>query len=118
MKGFLFSGLPVSDYPRAVDWYGRLLGGPATFQPHDTECVWDLAERQSVYVVLRPDRAGGGLATWFFEEYADLDRFVDAAVGHGIEPTEQETYDNGVRKVTFHDPDGNELGVAGNPAGA
>jgi hypothetical protein len=33
----------------------------------------------------------------------------------GLEPTERETYDNGVRKATFHDPDGNEIGFGGAP---
>jgi hypothetical protein len=40
---------------------------------------------------------------------------VDAIVARGIEPTTRETYDNGVRKVTFHDPDGNEIGFGGAP---
>ena len=33
----------------------------------------------------------------------------------GLEPAERETYDNGVRKVTFRDPDGNEFGFGGGP---
>jgi len=27
----------------------------------------------------------------------------------------RETYSNGVRKVTYHDPDGNEIGFGGAP---
>ena len=34
----------------------------------------------------------------------------------GIEPDERETYENGVRKVTYRDPDGNEIGFGGGPA--
>ena len=34
----------------------------------------------------------------------------------GIEPALEETYDNGVRKATFRDPDGNEFGFGGMPA--
>jgi hypothetical protein len=41
---------------------------------------------------------------------------VDAIVARGIEPTKRETYGNGVRKVTFSDPDGNEIGFGGAPA--
>jgi hypothetical protein len=33
----------------------------------------------------------------------------------GIEPSTRETYANGVRKVTYHDPEGNELGFGGGP---
>jgi len=43
----------------------------------------------------------------------DLDDVVGRLIARGIEPTKQETYDNGVRKVTFHDADGNEIGFGG-----
>jgi len=36
--------------------------------------------------------------------------------GRGVEPAERETYENGVRKVTYRDPDGNEIGFGGGPA--
>jgi catechol 2,3-dioxygenase-like lactoylglutathione lyase family enzyme len=106
----LFAGVPVSDYPRATGWYERLLGGPATFQAHDTECVWTLADHRSLYVVLEPEHAGHARITFFPE---DLDRFVTAAAARGIAPGRTETYDNAVRKVTFRDPDGNEIAVGG-----
>lgn len=108
----LFAGIPVSDYPRAVAWYERLLGEPPTFHAHDTECVWTLADHRSVYVVLAAGHAGHAMITFFPD---DLDRFVDAAVARGIQPRERETYGNGVRKITFRDPDGNEIGVGGAP---
>ncbi len=106
----LFAGLPVSDYARAVDWYERLLGSPATFQAHETECVWTLAERRSIYIELEPEHAGHARVTFFPE---DLDRFVAAAVSRGVHPDRTETYENSVRKITFSDPDGNEIGVGG-----
>lgn len=106
----LFAGLPVSDYPRAVDWYQRLLGGPATFQAHETECVWTLAEHRSIYVALEPAHAGHARVTFFPD---DLDAFVVGAGARDVHPDRTETYDNAVRKVTFRDPDGNEIGVGG-----
>jgi glyoxalase/bleomycin resistance protein/dioxygenase superfamily protein len=45
----------------------------------------------------------------------DLDARVEAAARRGVEPTERETYANGVRKVTYRDPDGNEIGFGGAP---
>jgi hypothetical protein len=45
----------------------------------------------------------------------DLDAVVDGIAARGIEPATRETYGNGVRKVTFHDPDGNEIGFGGAP---
>jgi catechol 2,3-dioxygenase-like lactoylglutathione lyase family enzyme len=106
----LFAGIAVSDYQRALEWYGRLFGSPPSMRPHDTESVWNVQEHGHVYVVLRPEHAGHSLVTFFL---GDLDAFVDAAGERGIEPESRETYDNGVRKIIFRDPDGNELGCAG-----
>jgi catechol 2,3-dioxygenase-like lactoylglutathione lyase family enzyme len=108
----LFAGIAVSDYERALDWYERLFGSPPSFQPHDTESVWTVGEHGHVYVLLSPDHAGHSLVTLFL---GDLDAFVDAAEARGIHPESRETYDNGVRKVIFRDPDGNELGCGGAP---
>src|SRR6266516_2535087 len=33
----------------------------------------------------------------------------------GLEPAQRETYPNGVRKITYVDPDGNEIGFGGVP---
>jgi hypothetical protein len=46
----------------------------------------------------------------------DLDARIDGIAARGIEPTERETYENGVQKVIYRDPDGNEIGFAGGPA--
>ena len=46
----------------------------------------------------------------------DLDAWVDGIAARGIEPVKRETYENGVRKVTYRDPDGNEIGFGGGPA--
>ncbi|WP_405866326.1 hypothetical protein [Streptomyces sp. NBC_00005] len=45
----------------------------------------------------------------------DLDARVAGIADRGLEPTSSETYANGVRKVTYHDPDGNEFGFGGAP---
>ena len=46
----------------------------------------------------------------------DFDARISQIVGRGLEPAERETYANGVRKATFRDPDGNEIGFGGAPA--
>ena len=109
----LFAGVPVSDYARAVDWYQRLLGSPPSFLPDDTEAVWDVVEHGYLYIDVRPDAAGSAMQTIFVE---DFDARLAAIAARGIEPDEVETYDNGVRKAVFHDPDGNEIGLGGPPA--
>jgi hypothetical protein len=45
----------------------------------------------------------------------DLERRVESIAARGIRPATRETYGNGVRKVTFRDPDGNEIGFGGAP---
>ena len=111
----LFAGMPVRDYERALAWYGRLLGSEASFLPNDTEAVWELAEHRFVYIDVRPEHAGHAMQTLFVD---DLDARVQGMADRGIEPAERETYSNGVRKMTYRDPDGNEIGFGGGPEDA
>ena len=46
----------------------------------------------------------------------DLDGAVAEIAARGLAPAEQETYGNGVRKVIYRDPEGNEIGFGGAPA--
>lgn len=108
----LFAGIAVRDYAAALPWYVALFGAEPTFLAHETEAVWELAEHRSVYVHQVPEHAGHSAVTLFV---GDLDAAVDAIGSRGIEPAERETYGNGVRKVTFRDADGNEIGYGGGP---
>jgi catechol 2,3-dioxygenase-like lactoylglutathione lyase family enzyme len=109
----LFAGMPVSDLERAKEWYSRLLGAEPSFLPNDEEAVWTLEDQRHVYVVHDEQRAGGGHLTLFV---TDLEERTHAISERGIEPTTDETYGNGVRKVEYHDPDGNQLGIGGGPS--
>jgi hypothetical protein len=108
----LFAGIPVADYAAALPWYERLLGSSPTFFPHDTEAVWELAEHRYVYIVLQPDHAGHARHTLFVE---DLDALEAQIADRGLNPAQRETYANGVRKTTYRDLDGNEIGFGGAP---
>jgi predicted enzyme related to lactoylglutathione lyase len=108
----LFAGIPVRDFASAQTWYERLLGVPPTFLAHATEAVWELAEHRSIYIEEDAERAGHAIVTIFVD---DLDARVAASAGRGVEPVSRETYGNGVRKVTFRDTDGNEIGFGGAP---
>jgi predicted enzyme related to lactoylglutathione lyase len=110
----LFAGLPVRDYERAVAWYERLLGSAPSFLPNDVEAVWEIAEHRYVFVEVRPGHAGHAMHTVIVD---DLEARVGAIAGRGLEPAERETYSNGVQKVIYRDPDGNEIGFGGLPAG-
>ena len=45
-----------------------------------------------------------------------VDARVQAIAGRGIVPAGQETHGDGVRKVIYRDPDGNEIGSGEVPA--
>src|SRR3954453_23171623 len=106
----LFAGIPVGDYAQAMAWYELLLGSEPAFLPNAVEAVWELAEHRYVYVELLPEHAGHARHTLFVD---DLDARVAAMAERELDPAEQETYENGVRKVTYRDPDGNEVGFGG-----
>ncbi|MGW6528666.1 VOC family protein [Streptomyces venezuelae] len=108
----LLSGIPVSDYASAVTWYERLLGGPPTFSPNDVEAVWKLAEHRYLYIEHLPDHAGHARLTVFV---GDFDERVARIADRGLAPAQRDTYANGVRKATYRDPDGNEIGLGGAP---
>jgi catechol 2,3-dioxygenase-like lactoylglutathione lyase family enzyme len=108
----LFAGIPVADYAAALSWYERLLGYSPTFYPNDREAVWELAPHRYVYIVLRPQHAGHTMHTLFVD---DLDALVERLADRGLDPVERETYSNGVRKITYRDPDGNEIAFGGAP---
>ena len=106
----LFAGISVSDFDAALLWYGRLLGYPPTFFPNDVEAVWEFAEHRYLYIERRPEHAGHALLTLFVD---DFDAWIAGISLRGLEPALEETYDNGVRKTTYRDPDGNEVGFGG-----
>jgi len=108
----LFAGVSVTDLPAALEWYEKLFGAPPSFLPNDTEAVWELAEHRSVFIELRPGHAGHARHTLFVD---DLDTTVTRIAERGLEPTKRETYENGVRKAAYHDPDGNEIDFGGAP---
>ena len=108
----LFAGIPVADYAAALHWYERLLGAPPTFFPNDSEAVWELAEHRYIYIVRQPEHAGHARHTLFV---TDCDALIAQIGEWGLDPVSRETYANGVRKFTFRDPDGNEIGFGGAP---
>jgi hypothetical protein len=66
----------------------------------------------SVFIVQRPEHAGHAMHTLIVD---DLDTLVAEIARRGLEPAKLEMYSNGVRKTTYVDPDGNEIGFGGVP---
>jgi catechol 2,3-dioxygenase-like lactoylglutathione lyase family enzyme len=109
----LFAGIYVRDYEEAKAWYTRLLGSEPSFIPHATEAVWELAENRWIYINQNPEHAGHAALTAFVD---DLDAFVSQISARGIEPASDETYSEGARKISYRDPDGNEIGFGAGPS--
>jgi catechol 2,3-dioxygenase-like lactoylglutathione lyase family enzyme len=108
----LFAGISVRDFQAAVRWYEQLLGAAPSFFPNDVEAVWELAENRWLYVEHRPEHAGHALNTVIVD---NLEERIAGITQRGLEPAVDETYENGVRKVTYRDPEGNEIGFGGTP---
>lgn len=111
----LFAGISVNDLDQARAWYARFFGAGPAFLPNDAEAVWEVEEHRYVYIEARPADAGHSRCTLFVD---DLDGWVDPIVQRGIEPVVREVYDNGVRHVTFRDPDGNAISFGAAPLDA
>jgi hypothetical protein len=45
----------------------------------------------------------------------DLDIVEAGTAERGLQPAKREAYDNGARKITYIDPDGNEIGYGAVP---
>ena len=108
----LFAGFPVSEYATSAAWYERLLGCPPTFLPNEVEAVWELAEHRYIFIKFQPEHAGHAFNLFFL---SDLDGFIAQIARRGLNPTTHETLLNGVRRVTYSDPDGNVVGFGGRP---
>jgi predicted enzyme related to lactoylglutathione lyase len=113
MRVDLFAEFPVKDYSSALAWYESLLGCAPAFLPNDIEAVWELAEHRYVYIKVLPEHAGHAFNLVFV---SDLDSFIAQIAERGLIPAMRETLPNGVRKVTYKDPDGNKIGFGGAPA--
>ena len=106
MVVWLYAGIPVNSRAAALVWYEKLLGSPPSFFPNDNEAMWQLGEHRSVFVEQRPAHAGHARHLLFVD---DLDAIVAEIAERGLEPAERETYPSGVEKITYVDPDGNQI---------
>lgn len=110
----VFAGVPVRDFPKAVEWYQRFFGCPPSFFPNDREAVWAIARHRWLYIIVEPERAGGAIQTIMCDGLEDAIAEISA---RGIEFSKEETPDADVRKVMYYDPDGNEIGIGRIPSG-
>ena len=74
--------------------------------------MWELGEHRHVFIEKQPEHAGHARHLVFVD---DLDAFVAGIAARGLTPAKLETYANGVRKVAYRDPDGNQFEFGGAP---
>lgn len=104
----VFAGIPVTDLRTSLDWYKRLFGCAPSFFPNDREAVWAVGDRRWIYIIVEPERAGGTIQTIMCD---GLEEAIKEIAGRGLQFVGDEAPDHGVRKVTYYDPDGNEIGL-------
>ncbi len=110
MSADLFAGTAVSDLARAVAWYSSLFGNEPAFRPNDDEAVWELAEDRHLFIERRPEHAGHARHLLFVDDLAER---VEAARTRGVSPVSEDNPTEGVRKVAYRDPDGNQFEFGG-----
>lgn len=107
----LYAGVSVTDVDRALRWYAKLLDSEP-FLVTPTEAVYTLAEHRYLVVDEHPEHAGHCAVTFFVD---DFDARVSAIRARGLDPASEQTYDNGIRKANYRDPDGNAVELGGAP---
>jgi predicted enzyme related to lactoylglutathione lyase len=106
MGNEVMTGIPVSDFKPAADFYERLLGRAPDFVAIEgREVLWQVRDVAWIYVVLDQQRAGSALMAWLVD---DLDAMLAQLAARGIEAGEP-VREGGGRKATVTDPDGNSI---------
>lgn len=109
MIEFVFAGVAVSDYHRALAWYELVFGrAPDVIVREDIEAMWQLRESAWMYIVVDGERAGKSLAAFLV---SDLEQELAALSNRGVDVPEMEIAPGLYRKVVLTDPDGNSLTI-------
>ncbi len=104
----VFAGVPVRDFDAAHTWYSTFFGRPPDVMAHEREVMWRCADPAWLYVVHDEPRAGNALVALLV---ADLDAAVAEIAERGITGGQATREGDSARKVSFTDPDGNEISL-------
>jgi catechol 2,3-dioxygenase-like lactoylglutathione lyase family enzyme len=108
----VFVGVPVTNYASGRRWYEQFFGRPPDVVPKEDEAVWQITTTGLIYIVADKQRAGRALVVIAVR---DLERFLAALAGRGLEIPPTETAGNEPMNAVFHDPDGNTIKVFAAP---
>jgi predicted enzyme related to lactoylglutathione lyase len=104
----LFAGMPVRDFATARTWYSTFFGRPPDVVAHEHEVMWRCAEPAWLYVVHDTPHAGNALVALLV---ADLDAAVAEIAERGITGGPPVPQGDTARKISFTDPDGNQVSL-------
>jgi predicted enzyme related to lactoylglutathione lyase len=110
-----FAGIPVADFPEALQWYERLWGKRPDFIPEEGEAVWQVTDHGWVYVVTDAERAGNALITILID---DLDEQIARLTERGIEVGPVKEMGPSVPGIVIVDAEGNRISFGQPPAAA
>jgi hypothetical protein len=100
----VLTGVAVTEFAAAVEWWTRLFSRGPDILAHDNEVLWRVTDLAWVYVVRDDGRAGRALLTM---SVGDLDTHVDALAERDISCAPIELVSDAGRKASCSDPDGN-----------
>ena len=86
-----------------------MLGRPPDLVPNDREAAWQVHEGAWIVLIADAPAAGTALHTLIVD---DLDAFLDAIGGRGVEAGSVEPVGEAMRQSIVTDPDGNRLKIA------
>lgn len=109
---YVFAGIAVRDYQKAVAWYSSVFGRPPDVIVRDEiESMWQIKEAAWVYVVRDLERAGKSLVTILVE---DLESHLRDLSSRGINGWSLESVPGLFSKATLTDVDGNTVAFGEN----
>jgi hypothetical protein len=109
---FVFAGIAVTNYRRAVTWYAMLFGRPPDVVVRDDiESMWQIKEAAWVYIVQDSERAGKSLVTILV---TDLEGHLRDLSDRGIEGWALESVPGLYCKASLTDMDGNTVAFGEN----
>jgi predicted enzyme related to lactoylglutathione lyase len=106
----LFAGIPVSDFTAAQTWYERFFARPADVVAHETEVMWQVADRGWLYIVRDANHAGNSIVAM---AVPDIEEAVAALAARGVTTGPIQPQGDAGRKAVVLDPDGNSIAIIG-----
>lgn len=101
------ASVPVSDVVAAAEWYSQLLDRPAR-RPMPEVAEWRFDGGGGLQAYQAPERAGGGSVTLAVD---DIEGHAEALKRQGIADA-RVAFDERVKTLMIHDPDGNSIAFA------